>query len=376
MTTNSWTWLCNGKRFGNKWHAIKEHNHSGQPIHLDSPGAYDGYTMHKEPEQSWSAVLAERAREIRDSSKRVNIMFSGGIDSKQVLDTFVSNNILIDEITCIKHGIPASDDEIDNVAVPYLSRLGLDARTKVNVVTRTMADYERHYNDPYWIERETRGLLLQFRLTNLSENMCYDNSDSGTTWVLGKEKPTLVHKNNKWYCYFLDCDVEPNQSTKQNTAYFYSGNAKVHAKQSHMLKNYLVSTLSPDQYSTPSDINRIPETHINTGCGRITDTGAFFVPKSRDILELNDHKGNTIRVVSKKEYRSLESILTDQDKTHLIDNFRQGVLDFTSDVGTQFFNYGDPLLGTVGVFSKFYCLDKPEVLTVDELYPGGWTASL
>ena len=81
-------------------------------------------------------------------------------------------------------------------------------------------------------------------------------------------------------------------------------------------------------------------------------------------------------MVSKKEYRALESILTDQDKTHLIDNFRQGVLDFTSDVGTQFFNYGDPLLGTVGVFSKFYCLDKPEVLTVDELYPGGWTASL
>ena len=28
MTDNSWTWVCNGKTFSNKWHAIKEHNHS------------------------------------------------------------------------------------------------------------------------------------------------------------------------------------------------------------------------------------------------------------------------------------------------------------------------------------------------------------
>jgi hypothetical protein len=376
MTDNSWTWVCNGKTFSNKWHAIKEHNHSGDGIRLDSPGSYDDYPMHLETQDSWADVLAERALEIRESSTRVNIMFSGGIDSTQVLDTFVANNIFIDEITCIKHGIPESDDEVDHVALPYLAKLQLDPRTKINVVTRTIADYEQYYKDPYWIERETRGLMLQFRLTNLSENLCYDDSDSGTTWVLGKEKPTLVHKNNKWYCYFLDCDVEPHQTNKQNTVYFYSGSAKVHAKQSHMLKNYMVGTLAPEQYNTPSAINRMSENHLNTGCGRIPHAGSFFIPKSRDIMELRDHKGNTFNVVSKKEYRSMASVLQDQHMTHLVDNFRQGVLDFTKDIGTQFFNYGDPLLGTIGVFSKFYCLDAPEVLTVDELYPDGWTASL
>ena len=48
MTDNSWTWVCNGKTFSNKWHAIKEHNHSGDGIRLDSPGSYDDYPMHLE----------------------------------------------------------------------------------------------------------------------------------------------------------------------------------------------------------------------------------------------------------------------------------------------------------------------------------------
>ena len=185
MNKHSWKWTCNGLTFDIKWQAIREQNRSGQPILLESPREYDSYPMHQEPKEAWDELLRERAQSIRDQSKRVNIMLSGGRDSTKVVDTFVSNGIFIDEITCIKHGIPEADHEVEKVALPYLAGLDLDPMTRVNVITRSIQDYKQHYRDPYWIEKETRGLLMQFRLTNLSEDLCYANSESGTTWVSG-----------------------------------------------------------------------------------------------------------------------------------------------------------------------------------------------
>ena len=375
MNKHSWKWTCNGLTFDIKWQAIREQNRSGQPILLESPREYDSYPMHQEPKEAWDELLRERAQSIRDQSKRVNIMLSGGRDSTKVVDTFVSNGIFIDEITCIKHGIPEADHEVDNVALPYLAGLNLDPRTRVNVITRSIQDYKRHYADPYWIEKETRGLLMQFRLTNLSENLCYDNSDSGTAWVSGKEKPTLVFKNGRWYFYFLDHNIEPNQSTYDNAVFFYSGSAKVHAKQAHMLKNYITKTLPLEQYETPAAIKSIDQNHIYLGCGRIAGSTEFFIPKSRDILEVRDHGGDLLRVFGQKEHRALTSILKDNDLTHLVKNFRKGILDLVDDIGTGRFNDNDPQLGTVGVFSKFYGLDAPETLDMHDLFPNGWTGS-
>ena len=375
MNKHSWKWTCNGLTFDIKWQAIREQNRSGQPILLESPREYDSYPMHQEPKEAWDELLRERAQSIRDQSKRVNIMLSGGRDSTKVVDTYVSNGIFIDEITCIKHGIPEADHEVDNVALPYLAGLDLDPRTRVNVITRSIQDYKRHYADPYWIEKETRGLLMQFRLTNLSENLCYDNSDSGTAWVSGKEKPTLVFKNGRWYFYFLDHNIEPNQSTYDNAVFFYSGSAKVHAKQAHMLKNYITKTLPLEQYETPAAIKSIDQNHIYLGCGRIAGSTEFFIPKSRDILEVRDHGGDLLRVFGQKEHRALTSILKDNDLTHLVKNFRKGILDLMDDIGTGRFNDNDPQLGTVGVFSKFYGLDAPETLDMHDLFPNGWTGS-
>ena len=375
MNKHSWKWTCNGLTFDIKWQAIREQNRSGQPILLESPREYDSYPMHQEPKEAWDELLRERAQSIRDQSKRVNIMLSGGRDSTKVVDTFVSNGIFIDEITCIKHGIPEADHEVDNVALPYLAGLDLDPRTRVNVITRSIQDYKRHYADPYWIEKETRGLLMQFRLTNLSENLCYDNSDSGTAWVSGKEKPTLVFKNGRWYFYFLDHNIEPNQSTYDNAVFFYSGSAKVHAKQAHMLKNYITKTLPLEQYETPAAIKSIDQNHIYLGCGRIAGSTEFFIPKSRDILEVRDHGGDLLRVFGQKEHRALTSILKDNDLTHLVKNFRKGILDLVDDIGTGRFNDNDPQLGTVGVFSKFYGLYAPETLDMHDLFPNGWTGS-
>ena len=42
--------------------------------------------------------------------------------------------------------------------------------------------------------------------------------------------------------------------------------------------------------------------------------------------------------------------------------------------GKESFNNGDPALGTVGVFSNFYCLSENATETVDKLFPDGFNA--
>ena len=155
--------------------------------------------------------------------------------------------------------------------------------------------------------------------------------------------------------------------------FFYSGSAKVHAKQAHMLKNYITKTLPLEQYETPAAIKSIDQNHIYLGCGRIAGSTEFFIPKSRDILEVRDHSGDLLKVFGQKEHRALTSILKDNDLTHLMKNLRKGIRDLTDDIGTGQFNDNDPQLGTVGVFSKFYGLDAPETLDMHDLFPNGWT---
>ena len=42
------------------------------------------------------------------------------------------------------------------------------------------------------------------------------------------------------------------------------------------------------------------------------------------------------------------------------------------ELGAEVFNQGDPCMGTIGIFSKFYCLTEKSTKTVDELFPNGF----
>ena len=56
----------------------------------------------------------------------------------------------------------------------------------------------------------------------------------------------------------------------------------------------------------------------------------------------------------------------------MIDSWKSKNKKLTDELGTQWFNQGDPALGTVGVFSKFMCLTKKDTKPVDDLFPHGF----
>ncbi len=375
MLKKVWTWSCNSKIFYNKIDAVKHSVANREPIYYHAPDSYDNFPWFTEPKDTWDHVLKQRALEIRNSSKKINIMFSGGCDSTKMLETFVKNNIYVDSITCLKYGVPQADYEVTEVAEPYLKKIKhLIPNTKININSLTVEDYKNYYNDPYWSEKETMGNAVRFRMTHAHmENSVLHKSTSDVTHLLGRDKPSIVYNNGHWYCYFLDVDIETNTVLNNaNCVFFYADDTTIHAKQCHMLMNYFKNNFDPQMYESPAKIRDIDQKHINTGAGRINSVADFFIRKITDQSTVFDKQGNSVLVEGSKDATAVGYMIKEQETEHLVRNWQQGLDNIKNDLGSQWLKQNQALYGTVGVFSKFYCLTKPEVTTVDNLYPNGW----
>lgn len=99
---NSGYWSAGDRYFFDKRacleHASKIKSFNVQFHWFDS--AFQSLDWNKPPTQSLDQLYLTRAQQIRDKYSYVVLAFSGGADSTNVLDTFLENNIQLDEIVC------------------------------------------------------------------------------------------------------------------------------------------------------------------------------------------------------------------------------------------------------------------------------------
>ena len=192
-----WHYTCNGKQFLNKFSAINENIISKHPIHFHIPDAYDNFDFSKEPNATWHDILKQEAIDIRDSYKTVKLWYSGGVDSHLVLNTFLKNNIHVDEICCMKSGFTDVDTEITDHAEPFLKTIQKQIpKTKINIIEPKIADYENFYSSNGTIDWN-----YTFRLIYHTELIKDKHQQKGTINVFGANPPLLVYKEGKWYTY-------------------------------------------------------------------------------------------------------------------------------------------------------------------------------
>ena len=358
-----WHYTCNGKQFLNKFSAIDENIISKHPIHFHTPDAYHDFDFSKEPDATWHDILKQEAINIRDSYKTVKLWYSGGVDSHLVLNTFVKNDIHVDEICCMKSGFEDVDTEITDHAQPFLKTIQKQIpKTKINIIEPTIEDYEKFHAGNSAIDWN-----YTFRLIYHTELIKDQHQQKGTTNVFGANPPLLIYKEGKWYTYWTDGDLEPN-SKKYN---FFADNPLVHAKQCHMLVNAIKETnfdyrticLWPDEksqhfyrkhtgrydYGTKSPLKKL-----------------YFGQAEKNYFMLDNEK---ICYSNHKERYAIETAL--KKYPHLITSWKKK-LHAQLDKNSLWWNNGTPEYGTMGILSKFYCLDEKMSKTVDELYPDGF----
>lgn len=100
LETHNGYWACSGHYFFNKQECMKfatARKDFNITFHLFD-AAYGSLDWTKEPTYSIDTLYEMRAKQIRDKYDYVIVMFSGGADSGNVLDSFLNNNVHIDEI--------------------------------------------------------------------------------------------------------------------------------------------------------------------------------------------------------------------------------------------------------------------------------------
>ena len=73
-----------------------------------------------------------------------------------------------------------------------------------------------------------------------------------------------------------------------------------------------------------------------------------------------------------ENYNNKDTLAIEQAPKELVNAWQERNNNLVKEIGTKWFNQGNPTLGTIGVFSKFYCLTKKDTKTVDELFPNGF----
>jgi hypothetical protein len=183
---------------------------------------YNNVNWAEDPELTLKEVYRNRAQQLRDRYDWIVISFSGGSDSWTVLNSFLENDITVDEIFC-RWPLKATE----NIFVPnkndistenILSEWSLTIKPQLDAIHQkypkikiTIHDWsdeilKTEFDDDYWNntgDHLNPGFSMKFNAIGHEESMRIEQGKR-TCIVFGIDKPQIWVEENRVYCYFLD----------------------------------------------------------------------------------------------------------------------------------------------------------------------------
>lgn len=172
----------------------------------------------KEPVEDITELLAQRAKRIRGTYNFVSLQYSGGYDSQTVLDAFLHNGLLLDEVIVIKKTYLANDHWQNLESDVAISQANMYKKLvwpnlKITLVelgfehTRDFFlkhknNWTEHAGHDLWFTRMSRQHLYNYH-RDLQEMV---NAPSRVI-LEGKEKPRLWIENGCWYSTMTDAAI-------------------------------------------------------------------------------------------------------------------------------------------------------------------------
>lgn len=203
-----------------------------------------------EPAESFQALCDRRAHQLRNKYDKITLAFSGGTDSITIYNTFLRNNIHIDEIY-VCYSQPGVNDLIPEKAVTWLLENHPDRSTKINIKSLHTHDdivgYEKQLLSEEYLVNDDRNLRHQdikyCRPLMHQDNFDQSHNNHNYCTIAGYEKPYLIQRNNGYYFKFLDHMFAGTLMRSDLEFFFISPDLpELHAKQCHMMLNYCLRT--------------------------------------------------------------------------------------------------------------------------------------
>lgn len=246
-----------------KLEAIEMHAKTGIHPHWDFNEAILGcYDWTKEPSQSLTDLYRQRAQQLRDQYDYIILQYSGGADSQNVLDTFLDNNIMLDEIvTFVNYEATGETHNFLNaeaweVAIPkgksytekypWLHHRILDWKDiTLEYFSRPSSRYEWIYAvnmviTPFTVAKES----LMMKVEDWANRV---NAGQRVCMLYGSDKPRVLHINGKFLLRFIDmlgnCPdvnvISGQQQWHEELFYWTPDLPEIMIKQAHVIRRYL-----------------------------------------------------------------------------------------------------------------------------------------
>jgi hypothetical protein len=215
-----------------------------------------------EPTESLSELYRQRAQQLREKYDYLILWFSGGADSTNVLDSFLLNNIKLDEVVSYVNYDATGDKfnwlngEIYNVAIPRIKQAQeLQPGLKYTIIdlcqlTMDFFNKDSKFDWSYQLSsyvNPNNAARQDIKLTVPAWQKMFD-AGKKVCFIHGVDKPRVANLNGNFYYKFhdmIDPAVSPgarilNRPWDFDELFYWSPDcAKIPIKQGHVIKNFL-----------------------------------------------------------------------------------------------------------------------------------------
>lgn len=246
-----------------KLEAIELHTKTGIHPHWDfNEAVFSSYNWTIEPSKTILELYKERAQQLRDQYDYIVLMYSGGADSTTVLESFVNNDIKIDEVASYINYNATGDkenwlnSEIFNVSVPTIDRIKEKhpyiKYRMIDLTELTVDTFKKDTTKFDWIYSVNMFLNpnaasredLPLKIKEWAD-IIYSGKKLCILWAL--DKPRVLHQDGQYVFSFIDfIDNGPTvksisglQPYTDELFYWTPDKPEILIKQGHLIKNYL-----------------------------------------------------------------------------------------------------------------------------------------
>jgi hypothetical protein len=340
-----------------------------------------------EPVEDIYDLYADRAKQLRNKYDYLVLLYSGGIDSHTVLESFLNNNIHLDEICTFTNAKVESksgkfNQEVFNAAIPFVNSLDLNKLcTKFRlfdisdlIINQYQDEFHFEHHHLYnqgpgnsW-SSAVRSHVLK---SKIQDHLTLTEQGKTVCYIWGFDKPVMGFEDNRYSIRFVDncIDLNMRQFINRKTliskfANFYDEPfytcrefPKISIKQGHLLFK-LIKTMTIDDPRLKS-LDEIPTTgpfvvHHRATYYRFLSkkmVDGTIYPNANLLQFGNDKTSGSIILTKKDDWFNYSNHENQQRWYQNLDNLvkeNQGLYRFKN----------NKLIGIKGIVSRPYCIGE------------------
>jgi len=242
----------------------------------------------KEPVATMSEIYRIRAQQLRDNYDYLVLWYSGGADCDNILDTFVDNNIRLDEAAGVINMAADSNrdgylnGEIYNLTIPKIQKIQESSQpwmmhTLLDLCQPTIDYFSNIANKFDWIHKVSQYVNPNYMarsqiVKTQSHWMNMINSGKRVAFIWGIDKPKIAGIGNDFTLVFRDVldaatithhQVDDVPGLFDEMFYWTPDLPELIIKQAHVLKRFMKTLPSTSHFLTSEKLDRNPVITIN-----------------------------------------------------------------------------------------------------------------